>query len=53
MSITKLTPVWIAQTRAATHDHVRHYVPPPRVIIGLLTGDGEHATREQQRHRER
>jgi hypothetical protein len=43
MSITKLTPVWAAQGRE-THAHdlhyVRPYVPPPRVIVGLLTGDG-------------
>ena len=44
MSITKLTPVWAAQGRV-THAHdvhyVRPYVPPPRIIVGLLTGDGE------------
>lgn len=43
MSITKLTPVWAAQGRE-THAHdltyVRPYVPPPRIIVGLLTGDG-------------
>lgn len=43
MSITKLTPVWVAQGRE-THAHdvhyVRPYVPPPRIIVGLLTGEG-------------
>ncbi len=47
MSITKLTPVWAAQGRE-THAHdvhyVRPYVPPPRIIVGLLTGDGPEGT---------
>ena len=45
MSITKLTPHWGAPVVAgrASHDldHVRRYVPPPRILVGLLTGDGE------------
>jgi len=43
MTITKLTPVWAAEGRV-THPHdltyVRPYVPPPRIIVGMLTGDG-------------
>jgi hypothetical protein len=43
MTITKLTPVWAAEGRD-THAHdvtyVRPYVPPPRIIVGMLTGDG-------------
>jgi hypothetical protein len=41
MTITKLTPVWAAE---GTHPHdltyVRPYVPPPRIIVGMLTGGG-------------
>lgn len=44
MSITKLTPQWGAPVVAgrAPHDldHVRPYVRPPRILVGLLTGDG-------------
>lgn len=43
MPITKLTPVWGAHGQPHAHDlsYVRPYTPPPRVIVGLLTGDGE------------
>jgi hypothetical protein len=48
MSITKLHPVWVASGRPSSHDlsNVRPYTPPPRVIVGLLTGDGELAQRD-------
>ncbi len=39
MSITKLTPVWVGQVRTpAPADRPAN--PPPRIIVGLLTGDG-------------
>lgn len=39
MSITKLTPVWVGQVRTpAPADRPPN--PPPRIIVGLLTGDG-------------
>lgn len=39
MSITKLTPVWVGQVRPSTPTE-RPVNPPPRIIVGLLTGDG-------------
>jgi hypothetical protein len=43
MSITKLTPVWGAHGQPHAHDlaYVRPYTPPPRIIVGLLTGEVE------------
>ena len=43
MPITKLTPVWGAQGQPHAHDlaYVRPYTPPPRILVGLLTGDPE------------
>lgn len=42
MPITKLTPVWGAPGQPHAHDlsYVRPYHPPPRIIVGLLTGEG-------------
>lgn len=39
MSITKLTPVWVGQVRTSSSTE-RPQNPPPRIIVGLLTGDG-------------
>jgi len=39
MSITKLTPVWVGQVPKASSTE-RPSNPPPRIIVGLLTGDG-------------
>ncbi len=39
MSITKLTPVWVGQVRSSSSTE-RPNNPPPRIIVGLLTGDG-------------
>jgi hypothetical protein len=39
MSITKLTPVWVGQVRTSSNTD-RPNNPPPRIIVGLLTGDG-------------
>lgn len=39
MSITKLTPVWVGQVRTSSNTE-RPSHPPPRIIVGLLTGDG-------------
>jgi len=52
MSITKSPPVPVAQ--ADDLRRVRPYVPPPRIIVGLLTGDGELVPREpDERGRDR
>lgn len=41
MSITKLTPVWVGPVSTpAPAKSDRPYQPPPRIIVGLLTGDG-------------
>ena len=39
MSITKLTPVWVGHVRTPSSTE-RPPTPPPRIIVGLLTGDG-------------
>ncbi len=52
MSITKLTPPWgapgVAGRVSLDLDHVRPYVSPPRILVGLLTGDGELARRDRE-----
>jgi len=59
MPITKLTPVWGAQGQPHAHDLVPgRPCTPPRIIVGLLTGDAEDTEKretpvspERQRHR--